>query len=426
MAEVALVPPIGIVTVISTVPALPAGAVAVIDVPLFTVNVVAALAPNFTAVAPVKFVPVIATMVPPAVGPLVGLTKVTVGGATTVKVAEAVVPVPPFVELTCPVVLFTVPAVASVTLTVIAQELFAATVPLVKLIELAPAVVEKVPPHVLLAFGVLATCRPDPVGNVSLTASPVSATVLAAGFVIVRVSAEVPFTAMLVGENDLLMLGGDMTVILAEAVPPVPPSVELIAVVVLFFTPAVVPVTFTEMAHEPPAAIVPPVRLMVLEFAVAERVPLQVLLALGVLATVKPVGILSVNATPLKLCVVFGLVIVNVRLVLPFSGIVEAPNDLLIVGGATTVTLSLHELFASLLSATLLLGSTAQVPLGRGLANIPAALGVAVTCTVKVPVVAPIVTVCPEAMQVRVLLVMPQLMFWLLVMFVGLTTLGVP
>jgi hypothetical protein len=44
------------------------------------VNVVAAVAPNFTAVAPVKFVPVMVTTVPPAVGPLVGLTDVTVGG----------------------------------------------------------------------------------------------------------------------------------------------------------------------------------------------------------------------------------------------------------------------------------------------------------------------------------------------------------
>ena len=74
----ALVPP-GVVTVTSTAPALPAGDVAVIDVALLTVNEVAAVAPNFTAVAPVKLVPVMVTLVPPAVGPLVGLTPVTVG-----------------------------------------------------------------------------------------------------------------------------------------------------------------------------------------------------------------------------------------------------------------------------------------------------------------------------------------------------------
>jgi hypothetical protein len=37
---------------------------------------------------------------------------------------------------------------------------------------------------------------------------------------------------------------------LAEAVPPVPPSVEVTAPVVLFFVPAVVPVTFTEKVQE--------------------------------------------------------------------------------------------------------------------------------------------------------------------------------
>ena len=77
-APVALVPP-GVVTVMSTVPALSAGEVAVIDVALLTVNAVAAVAPKLTAVAPVKPVPVIVTEVPPAVGPLVGLTLVTVG-----------------------------------------------------------------------------------------------------------------------------------------------------------------------------------------------------------------------------------------------------------------------------------------------------------------------------------------------------------
>jgi hypothetical protein len=79
-ADVALVPP-GVVTVTSTVPA-PAGEVAVICVALLTVNVVAAVAPNFTAVVPVKFVPVMVTTVPPAAGPLAGLTSVTVGAAT--------------------------------------------------------------------------------------------------------------------------------------------------------------------------------------------------------------------------------------------------------------------------------------------------------------------------------------------------------
>ena len=48
---------------------------------LFTVKLEAAVAPNFTLVAPVKPVPVMATLVPPAVVPLTGEMLVTVGGA---------------------------------------------------------------------------------------------------------------------------------------------------------------------------------------------------------------------------------------------------------------------------------------------------------------------------------------------------------
>jgi len=74
------VPP-GVVTVTFTAPAIPAGAVAVTDVAELTTTPVAAFAPNRTAVAPVRFVPVIVTDVPPATGPLVGLSDVTVGAA---------------------------------------------------------------------------------------------------------------------------------------------------------------------------------------------------------------------------------------------------------------------------------------------------------------------------------------------------------
>jgi len=67
-AEVALVPA-GVVTVMCTVPNAPVGDVAVICVALLTVKLVALVAPNFTAVVPMKFVPVIVTLVPPVVGP---------------------------------------------------------------------------------------------------------------------------------------------------------------------------------------------------------------------------------------------------------------------------------------------------------------------------------------------------------------------
>ena len=79
-AEVAEVPPV-VVTVTSTVP-VPAGDVAVIEVDETTVKAVAAVVPKFTAVAPVKPVPVMVTAVPPVAGPVAGLTDVTVGAAT--------------------------------------------------------------------------------------------------------------------------------------------------------------------------------------------------------------------------------------------------------------------------------------------------------------------------------------------------------
>jgi hypothetical protein len=80
--------------VTSTVPAAPAGEVAVIWVALSTVKPEAAVDPKLTAVAPVKWVPVMTTDVPPAVEPEVGEIPVTVGGVTAallvrLKVVEA-------------------------------------------------------------------------------------------------------------------------------------------------------------------------------------------------------------------------------------------------------------------------------------------------------------------------------------------------
>jgi hypothetical protein len=68
-----------------TVPADPAGAVAVICVALFTVKLVAGTAPKSTAVTPLKSVPVMVTELPPARKPLAGETAVTATLAVTVK-----------------------------------------------------------------------------------------------------------------------------------------------------------------------------------------------------------------------------------------------------------------------------------------------------------------------------------------------------
>ena len=50
-------------------------------VALLTVKLVAAVEPKLTAVAPVRLVPVIVTLVPPASGPAAGATCVTPGAA---------------------------------------------------------------------------------------------------------------------------------------------------------------------------------------------------------------------------------------------------------------------------------------------------------------------------------------------------------
>ena len=58
-----------VVTIMSTSPALRAGVIQVIVVLLTIVREVAGIPSNVTEVAPVKFVPVIVTLVPPSVLP---------------------------------------------------------------------------------------------------------------------------------------------------------------------------------------------------------------------------------------------------------------------------------------------------------------------------------------------------------------------
>jgi len=156
------------------------------------------------------------------------------------------------------------------------------------------AVVVSVPPQT--AAVAFATVRP--VGSVSLNATPVRATVLAAGLVIVNVSEVVAFRAMLLGLKTLAIDGGATTLIEAEAVPPVPPSVELTLPVVLFCVPAAMPVTFTEKVQELLAAIVPPLRLITFVPAVAVIVPApQVPVRPFGVETTRPAGSVSLNAT---------------------------------------------------------------------------------------------------------------------------------
>jgi hypothetical protein len=120
--------------------------------------------------------------------------------------------------------------------------------PPARLMPVVPAVAVATPLHVFVnAFGV-ATTRP--VGSVSVKATPASATVLAAGLVMVIVSEVVPFSGTLGAPKAFAIEGGATTATLAEAVPPVPPSTDVTAPVVLFCAPAAAPVTFTLNVHE--------------------------------------------------------------------------------------------------------------------------------------------------------------------------------
>ena len=196
------------------------------------------------------------------------------------------------------------------------------------------AVVVRVPPQtVAVAF---ATVRP--VGSVSVKATPVRDTVFAAGLVMVNVREVVAFSAIVEGLKTLAMDGGATTLILAEAVPPVPPSVEVTLPVVLFCRPAAVPVTLTENVQEEFAAIVPPLRLITFVPCVAVMVPAPhvPVSPLGV-EIIRPAGSVSLKATPVSATVALGFVMVKLSEVEPFRGMLAAPNTFAIVGGATTV-----------------------------------------------------------------------------------------
>jgi hypothetical protein len=152
-----------------------------------------------------------------------------------------------------------------------------------------------------------------------------------------------PFSGMLDAPNALVRSGGPTTVIDAFDVLPVPPSVE-VTVTELFLTPAVVPVTLTETVQLTLAASVPAERLTDVPPATAVAVPPQVLVRFGVEAITRPAGKLSVKAIPFNVTFVFGFWMLNVSEVVPFNGMLAAPNALVIDGGVATVRLAVAVL----------------------------------------------------------------------------------
>ena len=76
-----MVPP-AVVTRTLALPAVPAGVVQLRLVSLMTTTLLQALPPTVTALAPVRSVPVMVMAVPPAMGPALGDTPLTVGRVT--------------------------------------------------------------------------------------------------------------------------------------------------------------------------------------------------------------------------------------------------------------------------------------------------------------------------------------------------------
>jgi hypothetical protein len=136
----------------------------------------------------------------------------------------------------------------------------------------------------------------------------------------------------------LEIVGGATTATLADAVPPVPPSVDVTLPLVLFCVPAAVPLTLMLKLQEVLAASVAPDRLIALLPATAVIVPPphEPVSPFGV-ATTRPAGSVSPNPIPFTVLLVLLFWTVKVRLVVPFNGMLAAPKALISTGGATTV-----------------------------------------------------------------------------------------
>ena len=174
-----------------------------------------------------------------------------------------------------------------------------------------------------------------PTGNVSLNATPLNA-VAEFALLTVKLSEVMPFKGTLAAPNDLMMTGGATTITDALEVFPVPASVEVM-VTELFFIPAVVPVTPKETVHVVLGARVAAVRLACEAPATAAAIPPQALLRLGGVDTTNPAGRVSANDKPVRVIAFApGFPMVNVKDVVPFRGIVAAPNTLTMVGGVAT------------------------------------------------------------------------------------------
>src|SRR5579872_6328210 len=145
-----------LVTVTVTAPAAPAGVVAVMDVLFTTTTLVAAADPNVTVAPDAKFVPAMVTPVPPAAGPLFGLTLVTVGCPTYVNPFARLPLCPPTVTVTVTAPALPAGVVAVIDVLLTTTTLLAAAEPNVTVApdaKFVPVIVTTVPPAATPLFG---------------------------------------------------------------------------------------------------------------------------------------------------------------------------------------------------------------------------------------------------------------------------------
>ena len=263
------------------------------------------------------------------------LTEGAGGGVTpTVKLAvlEAALATGVCVLVTPLAVFGLVPAVVLVTCTVTVQPP-AGTPGISRFKAVAPTV----------SAGELLTSAQLPVMAVVaifiLTSESVKVTLLSGVVLVlpmVKVKALVPPLTMLVGANALLMLGALDTVKVAVLLAKPAPRLELNTLVVLGFTPAVVPVTGTSILQEKPAANVPPVKLKALP-PVMVSVPPHT--ALVPLTAVTPAGSVSVKASALT-ALMLGLALESVKRILLVAPVAinAGVKDLLMAGLPVTAT----------------------------------------------------------------------------------------
>jgi hypothetical protein len=142
------------------------------------------------------------------------------------------------------------------------------------------------------------------------------------------------------------VVGGASTVSDAEAVGPLGPFVAVIAPVVLVYTAAAALVTLTVTVQVELMATVAPLSAMLPLPATAATDPkLQLVVAPVGVATTRPLGSVSLKATPVsEVGLVLGLPMVKVSVEVPLMAMLVGEKLVLKVGAPTTSVLSVAAL----------------------------------------------------------------------------------